>query len=71
MEVKLNDQEIEILNSLLKQVIIRKGTGELGITHGLNRFVSTNVRYNKKHIATLDQIAKKIGLSSGVNRTDK
>ena len=71
MEIKLNDQEIEILRTLFKAQTIKKRTGELGIIHGMERFISTQVALKKPHLQTLDQIAQKIGLNGGINKTDK
>ena len=71
MDIKLNDQEIAILRALLTELTIRKRTGELGIMHGMERFVSTNVTFKKLHLEILDQIVRKIGLTDGMNRTDK
>ena len=70
MEIKLNPEEVSVLKEVLKHMKIRKRTGELGIMHGSDRFVSTNNAFKKHHLAILDQTAKKIGLTNGVTRTD-
>jgi hypothetical protein len=42
-ELKLTDDEVQAIRAVLGAVTIRRRTGELGITHGLERFVSTRV----------------------------
>lgn len=69
MEAKLNNEEISVLKVVLKQLTIRSRTGELGIIHGMNRFVSTNQTFKKNELEHLDEIAKKIGLANGLGRT--
>ena len=70
MEVKFDNNEIEILRKILSQVAIKKRTGELGIVHGMNRFVSTNTVFRKEQIDILDKVAKKCGLRD-INKFDK
>ena len=41
MEVKLNEEEAYLLKEVLSRLKVRKRTGELGIMHGADRFVST------------------------------
>ncbi|MDN5204134.1 hypothetical protein QQ008_22265 [Fulvivirgaceae bacterium BMA10] len=71
MEVKLNNEEIEILREVLKQLRIRRRTGELGIIHGVDRFVSANIVFKKPHLELLDGIAQKIGVANGIGKTEK
>ena len=40
-EIKLSDDEIAVLRVVLRAVVIKSRTGELGIVHGMDRFVST------------------------------
>ena len=70
MEVKFDNNEIEILRKILSQVAIKKRTGELGIVHGMNRFVSTNTVFRKEQIDILDKVAKNSGLRD-INKFDK
>ena len=70
MEIKLNKAESEILKVMLSQIKIKKRTGKIGITHGMNRFVSTNVILKKDHVKTLDDLARKTGLNNGINKVD-
>ena len=71
MEVKLDAKEIDVLRILLNQVKIKTRTGELGISHGLNRFISTNISLQKSQLEKLDSMAKKIGILNGLERTEK
>ncbi len=71
MEIKLNQSETALLKTILSEIKIKKRTGELGILHGINRFVSTNVVFKKEHIAVLDELARKMGLQNGINKVDK
>ena len=62
MDIKLTDDEIKMLRLVLQSVAIRARTGDLGIMHGMNRFVSTNRSFKKEERETLDSAAKKLGL---------
>lgn len=64
MEIKLNNEETSVLRVLLSQLTIKSRTGELGIIHGMDRFVSTNQVFKKKELEHLDQLAQKIGLNN-------
>jgi hypothetical protein len=70
MEIKLSKEEASILREVLAHMKIRNRTGELGILHGMERFVSTNVTLKKQHLELLDSAAKRLGLSNGIKRTD-
>ena len=65
-DAKLTDEEIRLLRVVLAHLAIKTRTGELGITHGLDRFVSAGVALKKAERETLDATAKKLGLSSGL-----
>ena len=62
MDIKISESEKEILKIVLSQIIIKKRTGELGVVHGIDRFVSSNISLKKDGIETLDQLAKKFGI---------
>jgi len=49
---------------------IRRRTGELGIVHGMERFVSTQLPLKAAQQTALDALARKLGLSGGVRRAD-
>jgi len=63
MNLKLNTAEIETLQTLFNQIVIKRRTGEFGIMHGMDRFVSTNKTFRKQHIDTLDSIVSKLGMN--------
>ncbi len=63
MEIKINDHEINVLKKTLGSIVIKARTGEIGIIHGAERFVSTNNILKKDEISVLEKILSKIGLS--------
>ena len=65
-EVKLTDDEVSILRIALANIAVRVRTGELGIVHGADRFVSTNACLRKPDREALNRLAVKLGLSGGV-----
>ena len=67
----LNDEEADVLRSVLSVLAIKRRTREIGIAHGMDRFVSTNKVLNKHSNEVLDGIAKKLGLVNGVATYDK
>jgi len=52
----------------LIQIMIKNRTGELGIKHGANRFVSTNIPLKKNQIDILEKVAIKVGIKGGISR---
>ncbi len=70
MEIKLNNTETELIKALLKNVVVRSRTGELGIFHGADRFVSTNTILKKPAIMELEKLFIKLGLSE-IKKFDK
>lgn len=69
-DLKLSSEELEVLRAVTAPLAIKSRTGELGILHGMERFVSTQVILKKKELDVLDSLAKKLGLSSGMKRTN-
>ena len=67
-DVKLTDDELEMLRVAFTPLVIKNRTGELGIIHGMNRFVSTQICLKKRELDLLDSVAKKLGLGNGVRR---
>lgn len=61
MEIKIFEAELEILKLLLSQITIKNRTGEIGIMHGTERFVSTKIVLKKDGVQLLQQLAKKAG----------
>ena len=66
-ETKLTAAEASILRSVLAQIVLRSRTGQLGILHGANRFVSTNLSLKKADRELLNGIADKVGIVGGIN----
>ena len=66
-EVKLLDSEIDALRLVLRSLSVRDRTGEIGIMHGADRFVSTKVCLKKADRQALNRAAQKLGLSKGVS----
>lgn len=66
-ETKLSDEEIDVLRTVLRVIVVRQRTGELGIKHGMDRFVSTHCTLRKQQRQTLDSVARKIGISDGIS----
>lgn len=70
MDVKLDSDEVAVLKILLSEVVIKNRSGELGIMHGANRFVSTNRPLRKAGLEALDSVYKKVGLKGGCRKFD-
>ena len=62
-DVKLSPDEVQALRALLSTLVIRDRTGELGVMHGMARFVSTQRTFAKAERVVLDAAARKLGLS--------
>ena len=63
MEIKISDNELGVLRKILTNLVIKSRTGEIGIIHGADRFVSTNNILKKEEIEILDKVFNKAGLS--------
>jgi hypothetical protein len=63
MEIKISDNELGVLRKILNNLVIKSRTGEIGIIHGADRFVSTNNILKKEEIEILDKVFNKAGLS--------
>lgn len=61
--ISLTPEEANELRPVLSAIVLRERTGEIGVLHGLDRFVSTHVCKKKKEIETLDTLAQRWGLS--------
>lgn len=68
METKINSEEVQVLAKLLSQIYIKQRTGEVGIIHGMSRFVSTSFILKKTEQESLNKLVKKIGLTKGINK---
>jgi hypothetical protein len=47
-DIKLTAEQAEMVRAALALFVVRDRTGELGIMHGADRFVSTNRSFRKK-----------------------
>ena len=68
-ETILTTDEVTVLRAVLAKLTVRSRTGELGIMHGAERFVSTHLCLNKAERKTLAAIASKVGLQRGIAET--
>ena len=66
MNVILTSEQAAAVASALRELAIRSRTGELGVLHGMDRFVATGCPLKKEQRATLDEAARKLGLTDGV-----
>jgi hypothetical protein len=62
----LDADEAELVRLILSKVVVERRTGQIGIVHGADRFVSTQLVLKKDGRALLDQVARKLGLSGVV-----
>ncbi len=69
-EVKLTSEEAQVLRAALSVLFVKTRTGELGITHGADRFVSTQRILKRPDRDALDSVARKVGLSGGLAAWD-
>ncbi|WP_020413054.1 hypothetical protein [Microbulbifer variabilis] len=70
MKIDLSDEEISTLREVTKQLVVKKRTGEVGIMHGMNRFVSTRVVLKKRDRENLSSAFKKLGLAGFPKEVD-
>lgn len=63
----LRPQEIEALRVLLSSVAVDK-SGEIGVVHGANRFVTSRYGLKAEQIEVLNSLARKVGVQSGLRR---
>jgi hypothetical protein len=63
-ETKLTPEETVVLKAILAKLAIKSRTGEIGIMHGADRFVSSQLALKKPDRELLTSIAKKLGLES-------
>lgn len=63
-ETKFTAEETEVLRAVLSVMVIKRRTGELGIMHGAERFVSTQRSLKKADREALDAAARRLGLGA-------
>ena len=68
-DVRLTAEEAEVLRRVLRTIAVRRRTGEVGVVHGMNRFVSTNQPLKQQERELLNAAARKLGLN-GVTQYD-
>lgn len=64
MSVMLDSAEVEILKVILREFVVKARTGELGILHGADRFISTNICLKKQHRNELKNLYIKLGIQN-------
>ena len=65
-ELKITNEETQALRAILSYLVLRDRTGELGLLHGADRFVSTQRTFTKQERAVILSVAKRLGLSAGL-----
>ena len=65
-ELKLTEDETQALRAVLSCLVLRDRTGELGLMHGADRFVSSQRTFTKPERTVIQSLAKKAGLSGGL-----
>lgn len=61
-DIKLTPEETIVLKAILAKLAIKNRTGEIGIMHGMDRFVSSQLILKKPEQELLTSIGKKLGL---------
>ncbi|MEM7402260.1 MAG: hypothetical protein AAF304_09965 [Pseudomonadota bacterium] len=62
-QIILNSDESQILGRVLSHLVLKARTGEIGIFHGMDRFVSTQDCLKKKDVENLESALAKIGIN--------
>ena len=62
-QVTLNAPESNTLARAVRHLVIHSRTGELGIMHGADRFVSTHDCFRKADLEQLELAVKKLGIT--------
>ncbi|MRX27922.1 hypothetical protein [Kangiella sp. HZ709] len=65
-ELKLTEDELEAIKIALSELVVQDRTGQLGIMHGANRFVSLHICLKKQHRTIFNSAYRKLGISNGV-----
>ena len=64
--MNLNSEETHMLIRTLRHFVLKKRTGEIGIIHGQDRFVSTQMCLKKNEIKNLNSAFKKLGIGDEI-----
>ena len=62
MQIKFDEQELQMIALVLSKIAVKDRTGEFGLIHGANRFVSTNVPLKKAERQKLSSACRKLGI---------
>lgn len=62
-EIKLTPEEAQAVRAALSTLVVRARTGELGVMHGADRFVSTERILKKADREALEAAARKLDLT--------
>ena len=65
-EVRLTDEESAVLRVVLGAIAVKDRTGEIGVIHGLNRFVSAHRVLNKEQRRALASIIAKLSTTLNI-----
>ena len=60
-DIELTPEESAVLRAVLSKLSVRERTGEVGIIHGADRFVSTQLILKKSEREKLTAAALKLG----------
>ncbi len=66
MEMKLTEDEKEVLKWILEEIVVEDRTGAIGMIHGADRFISMPFTMKKPARVVLNSIYRKLGISDGV-----
>ncbi|WP_394751090.1 hypothetical protein [Spongiimicrobium salis] len=61
--MKLDTEEKQLIERLLSIIAIKSRTGEIGVVHGADRFVSSQLILKKADFQKLESGIKKMGIS--------
>lgn len=62
-QVILNDSESRVLARAVRHFVVESRTGQLGITHGADRFVGTDDCFRKADLEQLESVFTKLGIN--------
>jgi hypothetical protein len=61
-DIKVTTEEAAVLKAVLARLAIRSRTGEVGIVHGMDRFISSQLILKRGERELLAVLAAKVGL---------
>lgn len=60
----LTDEEVAVLRDILSRVVVRQCTGQVGVIHGMERFVPINLPLKKPQRLVLESAARKLRMAA-------